>query len=80
MTTPDAKPLRIGDVINGFAAGVFGRDFWGPARVEFIGGDWIVVRGSGTNAGPWFGLLDSQTERELTTARDTPADDDREDW
>ena len=36
--------LRVGDILHGFCGGTFGRDFWGPARVEAIGTDWVVVR------------------------------------
>jgi hypothetical protein len=45
-------PLRIGDLIHGYAEGAFGRDFYKCARVEAIATDWVVVRDlDGT---PWF--------------------------
>lgn len=37
-------PLRIGDTLYGFCDGEFGRDSYGPKRVEAIGSDWVVVR------------------------------------
>jgi hypothetical protein len=36
--------IRVGLEIYGSCEGYFGRDFYGPARVEAIGHDWIVVR------------------------------------
>jgi hypothetical protein len=38
------RPLTIGDVIHGFAHGVFGRDHYHCVRVEAVGPDWIVAR------------------------------------
>lgn len=35
---------NIGRLIHGYCDGAFGRDFWGPARIEAEGFDWIVVR------------------------------------
>ena len=36
--------LWVGDVIHGFAGGVFGRDSYTCRRIEAIGIDWIVTR------------------------------------
>lgn len=37
-------PLRVGDVLDGFCGGVFGRDSYEDKRVEAIGTDWVVAR------------------------------------
>lgn len=39
-----SEPLAVGDVIHGFAEGVFGRDHYDCARIEAVGFDWIVCR------------------------------------
>lgn len=36
--------LYVGQVITGYCGGVFGRDSYGPKRVEASGYDWVVVR------------------------------------
>ena len=36
--------IMVGSVLYGYCSGVFGRDGYGPHRVEAIGADWIVVR------------------------------------
>lgn len=38
------SPLRVGDLIHGHGGGNFSRDYYGCARVEAIGADWVVVR------------------------------------
>lgn len=38
------SPLAVGDVIHGFAHGVFGRDHYDCVRIEAVGPDWIVAR------------------------------------
>jgi hypothetical protein len=38
------KPLAVGDIIHGFAYGVFGRDHYDCVRIEAVGPDWIVAR------------------------------------
>lgn len=38
------EPLRIGDVIHGFAQGGFGRDHYDCTKIEAAGPDWIVCR------------------------------------
>lgn len=40
----DTRPLAVGDVIHGFAHGVFGRDHYHCVRIEAVGSDWIVAR------------------------------------
>lgn len=42
MSQPE--PLKIGDVIHGFAQGGFGRDHYDCVRIEAAGPDWIVAR------------------------------------
>lgn len=36
--------LRVGDILEGFCGGWFGRDSHGNKRVEAIGADWVVAR------------------------------------
>lgn len=38
------EPLKIGDVIHGFAQGGFGRDHYDCTKIEACGPDWIVAR------------------------------------
>ena len=45
--------MKIGQKIYGFCEGLFGRDYWGPARIEAFGYDWVVVRDD--SGIPWFG-------------------------
>jgi hypothetical protein len=40
-------PLRVGDVLDGFCDGWFGRDSYGKKYVEAIGADWVVCRENG---------------------------------
>ena len=35
---------RIGMILYGYCEGYFGRDSYGPKRIEAIGNDWVVVR------------------------------------
>lgn len=53
----DDAPLRVGDVLGDEEEhafiGPFGRDAYGPMRVEAIGSDWVVARHIG---GPDEGL------------------------
>ncbi len=37
-------PIAIGTVLYGYCGGFFGREGYGPHRVEALGADWIVVR------------------------------------
>ena len=46
------KPLRVGDVLEGFCGGAFGRDCYEDKRVEAIGTDWVVVRTE--DSGVWL--------------------------
>lgn len=41
---PFPEPVRVGDVIHGYAFGYFGRDHYDCGRVEAVGADWIVIR------------------------------------
>lgn len=38
------RPLAVGDVIHGFAGGIFGRDHYVCCQVEALGRDWVVTR------------------------------------
>jgi hypothetical protein len=39
-----SKRLRVGQVVYGFCGGCFGRDSYGPRRVEAMGADWVICR------------------------------------
>lgn len=39
-----SPPLRVGDLLEGYCDGWFGRDSYGDKRVEAVGADWVVVR------------------------------------
>lgn len=50
------KPLRVGDVLEGFCGGAFGRDYWNyPATVEAIGSDWVIVRDDNSTSHVFWG-------------------------
>lgn len=36
--------LQVGQPVNGFCRGLFGRDSYGNRRIEAMGYDWIVTR------------------------------------
>ncbi|GAA2321536.1 hypothetical protein GCM10010149_88230 [Nonomuraea roseoviolacea subsp. roseoviolacea] len=38
------RPLEVGDIVHGFAYGIFGRDHFKCVRVEAVGADWAVTR------------------------------------
>ena len=44
ITVKHMTPLRVGDVLQGFCGGWFGRNSYEDKRVEAIGSDWVVVR------------------------------------
>lgn len=44
-TEPD--PLAVGDLLEGYCGGWFGRDWYGTKHVEAIGSDWVVARENG---------------------------------
>lgn len=44
MSNDPFVPLRVGDVLEGFCEGHFGRDSYEDKRVEAIGADWVVCR------------------------------------
>lgn len=46
------RPLAPGDIIHGFAHGVFGRDHYDCVRIEAVGPDWIVAREAREDFGP----------------------------
>lgn len=83
----ERRPLAVGDVVHGFAHGVFGRDHYGCCAVEHVAADWAVFRGIGN--GPtapcddgWWGdagddnatggVSFSTALAELAVERDTP--------
>lgn len=37
-------PLLVGETLEGFCGGYFGRDSYGTKRVEAVGADWVVAR------------------------------------
>lgn len=39
-----SKAIGVGTVLHGFCNGFFGRDEYGPKRIEAMGYDWIVCR------------------------------------
>jgi len=53
-----AEP-QVGMMIYGFCNGYFGRDSYGPKRIEAIGEDWLVVRENGR---PNFAAFDSHEQ------------------
>lgn len=72
-----ARPLAVGDVVHGFAYGVFGRDHYACVRIEAVGSDWIVARGDGDWLGPSFtsgrdSLELCRQSRDEPCPRDTP--------
>lgn len=38
------RPLGVGDIVHGFAFGIFGRDHYNCVRVEAVSSDWAVTR------------------------------------
>ena len=36
--------FKVGEIIHGYASGVFGRDSYGCRRIEAVGKDWVVTR------------------------------------
>lgn len=44
FTVIPIEPLRVGDVLDGFCGGYFGRDSYGAKRIEAAGADWVVAR------------------------------------
>ena len=62
--TEEAQPLRVGDLIHGFAQGAFGRDFYECAHVEALGTDWVAVRD--LDGAPWFTSGRDRLERAAT--------------
>ena len=67
MTTP----LAVGDVIHGFANGVFGRDHYECTRIEAVGRDWIVCR----DADGGISFAAGRKSLELCQANRTPTTD-----
>lgn len=79
MTT---HPLTPGDIIHGFANGVFGRDHYDCVRIEAVGPDWIVAREAREDFGPDPSLSFASGRRELQLcqqARDEPRHDEGRD-
>ncbi|MEU6342192.1 hypothetical protein ABZ883_14770 [Streptomyces sp. NPDC046977] len=71
-----SRPLAVGDVIHGFARGIFGRDHYHCVRVEAVGPDWIVARGgSDSEDHPSFATGRRSLGMAIQT-RDEPCDRD----
>lgn len=66
MTT---RPLSAGDVLHGYAGGVFGRDHYDCCRIEAAGPDWIVARNN--DGAPSF-ASGTQSLQSLQRNRDKP--------
>lgn len=63
------KPLGVGDVIHGFAGGLFGRDHYDCVKIEAVGPDWVVARdGHG-------GLCFASGERDLLSLAEVRDED-----
>jgi hypothetical protein len=54
-------------MLYGYCNGFFGRDSYGPKRVEAIGADWVVIREE--NGTPDFAYFDSPETLELRLTR-----------
>lgn len=69
-----AKPLAPGDIIHGYAGGVFGRDHYHCVRIEAVGPDWIVARGTDAeDMGVYPSFTSGRSElKTCQTARDLP--------
>lgn len=65
------EPLKIGDVIHGFAQGGFGRDHYDCVKVEAAGSDWIVARAA--DGGVSF-ATGEHSLKHLAMVRDTDRD------
>jgi hypothetical protein len=71
------KPLAVGDVIHGFAHGVFGRDHYDCVRIEAVGPDWIVARNPHNEFGAGLYFAAGRSELRLCIqARDEPCPED----
>jgi hypothetical protein len=70
-STPDAvpRPLARGDVLHGYASGVFVRDHYDCCRIEAVGPDWIVAR---DEDGALSFACGTESLRSLQRTRDEP--------
>lgn len=70
-SSPDAtpRPLARGDVLHGYASGVFGRDHYDCCRIEAVGPDWIVAR---DEDGDLSFACGTESLRSLQRTRDEP--------
>lgn len=66
------QPLARGDVLHGFASGVFGRDHYNCCRIEAVGPDWIVAR---DEDGDLSFACGTKSLQYLQLARDEPCSD-----
>jgi hypothetical protein len=72
-----AKPLAVGDVIHGFAHGVFGHDHYDCVRIEAVGPDWIVARQHSDTYSRGLAFAAGRSELQLCIqARDEPCPED----
>jgi hypothetical protein len=58
---------RVGLMLYGSCNGFFGRDSYGPKRIEALGANWVVIRDE--NGAPDFAYFDSPEALELYLAR-----------
>lgn len=66
------RPIAVGDMVHGHLGGWLGRDWYGCARIEALGADWVVVR---DEAGKAFATATrgdgmNHLHRELVRSRD----------
>ena len=61
--------IRIGTVLYGYCGGYFGRDSYGPKRVEAMGADWVVAREMEDGAPPEFADVVPEKLDEYTTEK-----------
>lgn len=66
----DEIPMRVGDLLDGYCGGYFGRDRYDAKRVEALGGDWVLVRNSVTNK-PELALCNPETLLPYRRERET---------
>lgn len=56
--------IRVGELLNGYCNGYFGRDSYEDKRIEAVGYDWVVARGTQSHR-PLLATFDSNAEMEV---------------
>lgn len=69
-----SQRLVVGQPLWGYCGGYFGRDHYGPCRVEAVGHDWVVVRNEDGTMG--FDSGDDVHERLLPYT----TEEERKEW